>query len=281
MKNNNIKNHPCLTYANELSEICKPLYKLDITYFGYAYINKQSEFSVFNNHAHFLEHYLNNHYYNADIHLANLNQSNNYLILDSIELTKQSKIINDDAVKFGIKHIFSIFENDENGTHCYHFANNSKSNAINQFYINNIDLLELFIHYFHDCINSSTHLKKSYEERFIIDDNPFGFSTNENAISLDHYTQRNQFLRKLSDYNKKISKLVLSPQQEKCVKLLIDGLSAKQISGRLNLSKRTVENYLAKIRQQLGFRNSKEIIVHYKNNIAISRNVSDQTLIKE
>lgn len=276
MKNKHIKNHPCLTHANELRDICKPLHKIDITYFGYAYITKQSEFSVFNNHANFLEHYLLNHYYNADIHLANLNKFNSYLVLDSIELTKQSKLINEDAVKFGIKHIFSIFEKDETGTHCYHFANNSDSHAINQFYINNIDLLKLFIHYFHDCIKSSKQLMKSYEEKFIIDDNPFGFSTDDNASSFEHFEQRNQFLRKLSSYNKRLPKIVLPAQQEKCVKLLVEGLSAKQISDRLNLSRRTVENYLAKIRQQLGFRNSKEIIFYYKNNFDIVREGQDK-----
>lgn len=276
MKNNNIKTHPCLIHADELSEICNPLRKIDITYFGYAHINKQSEFSVFNNHANFLEHYLNNRYYNADIHLANLNEFNSYLVLDAIELTKQSKIINEDAVNFGIKHIFSIFEKDETGTHCYHFANNSASHAINQFYINNVDLLKLFIHYFHDCINNSKQLKKSYDEKFIIDDNPLGFSTNNPAIPLDQLEQRNQFLRKLSNYNKKLPKIILPSQQEKCVKLLVEGLSAKQISDRLNLSRRTVENYLAKIRQLLGFRNSKEIILYYKHNFAISRNGYDE-----
>lgn len=262
---NKISTHPCLQYADELRTICQPLNQINITYFGYAFIDKQGQFSVLNNDPHFLEHYLNKNYYNADIHLAELNQSNNYIVLDSLELTKESKSINDDAMKFGIKHIFSIVEVDQRGTHYYHFANNSQDFSINQFYINNIDLLKLFIKYFHECINSTAHLLQAYNVKFTIDDDSPGFSVNDEATTFDHLSKRNNFIKAINSVNAGISSpsLKLSPQQMKCIKLLTNGLSAKQVAHHLNLSKRTVENYLAKIRYQLGCTNSKEIIAYY------------------
>ncbi len=43
----------------------------------------------------------------------------------------------------------------------------------------------------------------------------------------------------------------LSPQQSACLKLLIEGKNIKEVAGELHLSARTVENYLAMIRDKL------------------------------
>jgi len=48
-----------------------------------------------------------------------------------------------------------------------------------------------------------------------------------------------------------------------CLHLLAMGFSAKEITDQLNLSRRTVESYLAYVRQVYGCRNSKELIAAY------------------
>jgi shikimate kinase len=52
----------------------------------------------------------------------------------------------------------------------------------------------------------------------------------------------------------------LTPQQTLCVKLLVDGMQAKEIARKLNISFRTVEAHIAKSMEITGCSNSKELI---------------------
>lgn len=59
----------------------------------------------------------------------------------------------------------------------------------------------------------------------------------------------------------------LSQQQTKCLILLTDGKSAKQIGLELNLSPRTVETYLQKAMKMIGCSTSKEFISMYHDTV--------------
>jgi DNA-binding CsgD family transcriptional regulator len=258
-----ILTHPSLQYADELKNICQPLNKINISYFGYALIDNEGRFSTLNNHPYFMEHYLSKQYYNADFHLAKDDYFGNYIISDSLELTNLSKKINQDAADFGIKHFFTIIEKDQLGTHYYHFANNSSDSWINQFYINNIDLLKMFIRYFNDCVRASKQISAAYNIKFAIDHDTASFSINDTPDLSGTMKNRSQFLRTLNASENKSPLMALTPQQSKCVKLLVHGLSANEIAQQLNLSRRTVENYLSAVRDNSGCRNSREIIAQY------------------
>ncbi|HFL2714581.1 TPA: shikimate kinase [Legionella pneumophila] len=55
----------------------------------------------------------------------------------------------------------------------------------------------------------------------------------------------------------------LSEQQARCLKLLAQGLSSKQIARELDISFRTVEGVIAKLTEKLGCSSSKELISLY------------------
>lgn len=72
----------------------------------------------------------------------------------------------------------------------------------------------------------------------------------------------------LSVTHKTLKQLVyLTLQQGKCLKLLMQGKSAKSIALEMKLSYRTVEHYLEKLRQILGCKSNKELIVSYIDQI--------------
>lgn len=254
-----LNTHPCFVHASEFKKLCSPLEKIQINYFGYAHLSHEKKLTVMNNHPDFLEHYLQQKYYNADIHLAQLSNKNQYIIVDALELTAQSKLVNEDAKQFGVKHIFTFIECDHRGTHFYHFANQSPSYAINQFYINNLDLLKAFTQYFRAQLQSSEELSRIYEMPLAIDNEIATFSMD--SAQLDYQSAAHQAFLKAINANQ------LSPQQSKCVQLLLQGYAAKQIAAELALSTRTVENYFAHIRKQFGFKNSREIITYFLNRI--------------
>jgi DNA-binding CsgD family transcriptional regulator len=60
-------------------------------------------------------------------------------------------------------------------------------------------------------------------------------------------------------------KIYLSQQQAVCLSFLFQGKSSKFIAYEMNLSQRTVEHYLERIRMVLGCRTSKELISCYLN----------------
>ncbi|MGQ3887783.1 LuxR C-terminal-related transcriptional regulator [Legionella sp. CNM-1927-20] len=59
----------------------------------------------------------------------------------------------------------------------------------------------------------------------------------------------------------KANSLAIYGQQRKCLKYLIQGLSAKEIAKKMNLSHRTIEYYLQILRKKLACRNKAELII--------------------
>lgn len=57
----------------------------------------------------------------------------------------------------------------------------------------------------------------------------------------------------------------LSPQQNRCFLLLMEGKSAKQIAGVMELSPRTVEHYLERLRELLDCHSNRELLASYSH----------------
>lgn len=58
----------------------------------------------------------------------------------------------------------------------------------------------------------------------------------------------------------------LSPQQAICFKHMVQGLSSKEISNEMHVSHRTIEGYIAQMKEKLGCTSSKELIALYHGN---------------
>lgn len=83
--------------------------------------------------------------------------------------------------------------------------------------------------------------------------------------SSDFFTNlppKNSFQQKLIHKSLHVP-IHLSPQQNKCLTYLMQGNSAKQIGTKMNISYRTVEHYLEKIRKILGCHSNKELVSCY------------------
>jgi DNA-binding CsgD family transcriptional regulator len=272
---NYILQHPGLNYADEIAQICSPLEKLNITYFAHIKINSAGEFSGLSNNPAFTEHYLNNKYYNADIHLAE-KKFGDYILWDAMERTKRSEKMHNEAAAFGVQHTFTIIENSKDDTHYYHFANNSDSKSINQFYITHIDILKLYISHFKNSINQAKHLNYAYDHKFNIDNNAEGFSIKDSEILIQNDSSISTFMDLLNTNNaeniqfpfalihKECKKpVILSPQQMKCLQYLIAGNSIKHIGRKMALSPRTIEHYLNAVKKILGCKNNKDLVSSY------------------
>lgn len=273
---NNIRKHPTFSKAEEIKELCRPLRPLNITYFCHVNITNDKKFSAIGNNPEFGEHYLKNRYYNADIHMSDLDYDK-YILWDALDKTGESEKMDQEAAEYGLQHTFTITDKNENGNHFYHFSSSIKNSVINQVYLNNLDLLQKFISYFSEKVSHSKTLSSAYGFQFEVDKEQGGFSLNDQGFLQNMQMSRSEAIEqlglnsiqpaqneRLTLFHKNTNEpLILSIQQSRCLKLLLQGYSSKAIAIKMNISHRTVEHYIENIRKILGCKTSKELIVTY------------------
>jgi DNA-binding CsgD family transcriptional regulator len=240
---NDIKNHPVILNQNDIAELCKPLEKLNITYFGHGVINN-NEFSALCNNADFLQHYLHNKYYNADIHMSNSDIVDNCIVWDSIEKRGKSHKLYQEGTEFGINHTFTIIEKNNQGENFYHFATSHSNESINQTYLANVDLLRLFIMKFNAIVKKNKHLSDAYKIKYKINQNNSGF------IFDNVRTDRDAFIKELI-YNNGIQMSngkMLSTRQLQIFYWLHHGKTIRDISEILGIAEITINKQIADLK---------------------------------
>lgn len=259
---NKILSHPGLQHSQDIVRICSPLKQMNISYFAHVNVNNDGEFSALSNNAAFTEHYLNAEYYNADIHLAGSNKFGRYIIWDMIERCGLSEKMHIDASQFGVRHTFTIIKENPHGKDYYHFATHKPGRSINQVYLANLDLLEIFIEYFKETIHQSKQLVSAYDLKFDIDLNAKGYTVKEASVLNKLQKSRQLFQNSLHAVNQKeyfdatslISpdSFLVSNREWECLQWLIRGKNAPEIAQLLEISKRTVEKHLSNVKTKLG-----------------------------
>ncbi len=252
-----ILKHPSLLHAQDISDICNPLQKLNITHFSHVRIDKKKKFSAIGTNPGFTEHYLNNKYYTADIHMVDENKFGNFFVWDGIEFSGQSGKMCHEAGQFGIHNPFTIIEKHNDGIDYYHFASVSVNKQINQVYLANLDLLHLFIAHFKENINKSRVLKKAYDLTFDLDPNRT-INFEDDSIHYD----RSQFLQSIELKHPRlvIENIRLSKRQSEVLRHVILGKTLKEISQLMNLSERTVRHYFENVKIKLNVFSRSELI---------------------
>lgn len=211
-----------------------------------------------------------------------------FILWDALSFDNKSAILAEEAKAFGVKHVFTIIEKNQNDIDYFHFASNLDSMQINQLYLANIDLLKLFTLHFKENVSNNNALKCGHDLKFGLDE-----TSNEFALKIDesfNNFDRSMFIKNLKQQthpsishknklvlshkitNKPVS---LSNQQEKCLRLLMTGQSAKQIAFNLNISPRTAEHHIAIIKRILGCHNVKELLGFYVSQLRAYGLVND------
>ena len=256
-----IDSHPIFTHADDLQMLCRPLACLGITYFSRVVIHENNAFSALANNPRFVSHYLENQYYNVDIHHAAKDPNNRLILWDSIEIFGKSAQMHHEASSLGVNHTFTIIRSVGSEKHYNHFAIDRPGSQINQIYLTHLDLLEKFAEYFSEQVARSASLRNAHIITF--DDAP----TPQPAFVLPENSQdqRQQFLEILKQQSNNQGNFLevlqsLPPQQFRCLQILMNGASIKEVARQLMLSPRTVEHHLEKIRKSLGVRTNRKLV---------------------
>lgn len=257
------KNTPLYTEHQSIRQICNPLKKIGIHGFIFIRHYQDNTFLDFSNQlewsTYFLSRYLEKKYQPADI-------NNHMFIEDGVSLwtLNPDNIVWQEGQKyFEFGNGISISQNHPQYHDIYCFYARARDQHMNRFYINNLDVLKLFITYFKE--KARDIINKSNKNRFLTPDiyhsNYDDKNPDQSNVCLVKRYMTNQ--QKLSYRSIKEEQGLLTLREMQCLQLCAHGLSAKQIADNLSISNRTVEARIKSARDKLGCKNICELIYKF------------------
>lgn len=264
-----IQKHPTLLHTQDLKNLCKPLEHLGITVFSHLKVFNNNQLTVLCNHPESLVNYVRKKYYEADpcvnIHPEKVDIGE-YLVWDAVNCLGKTKDMIQDSTNLNFRHVFTIIKKEINFTNFYHFGTNIPNSAINQLYINNLDLLDRFITYFNSQITLSKTLLQAYAIPINSEQKtPFDLWDNDEHLACNFQEKRKLFLDSMSIESE--PKLTL--KEKNCAKLLIQGKTAKEIAIEFGLSYRTIEDRISSLKHKFHAKNKADLIVKFLEMMAI------------
>ncbi|MDF1685070.1 MAG: helix-turn-helix transcriptional regulator [Legionellaceae bacterium] len=260
--------------STHVAEITKPLESLGIVGFFYARLYPDGSMANLTSQPEWSEHcfkqLFNGHYQAQDT----TDYCHQYPGISLSALNPHNFVWQDARDRFGYGNSISFCEDNAHFREITCFYSTADNHAINQTYLNELDVLKKFKHYFigqsEVLIQEANRNKVLLPEIILEEKNRLSKTADAQATSFS-----SEIFQNISNTNKKICLLhkntqhpiYLSSQQSRCFNYLMQGKSSKEIARAMNLSHRTVEYYLTLIRKQLGCNSSKELIHSYAHQV--------------
>lgn len=245
-----LNDHHSLTTSIDVKNICRPLYMLGLSYFTVDRIFNDGSRAILTTAPDWIHHYYISQYYTSPLFTKIRNYHGfNYFLWSSLNRYP----IYDAASEFDIDHGITLVFEEEKYVDYYNFGAPKNSQIVTDNYImENIIYLKRFVYYFKD--KAEKLIKKSSTERIIIPEKILDFPIKDNSLALSAIPNYDSFINlthvKKFYLGENFDNTYLTFQELKCIELLIDGKSSKQISTCLNISSRTVETHIANIKEK-------------------------------
>jgi|GEM_PF-2835799 len=227
-------NHIFFNLADEINQLIAPL----SNYFG---LNTFNYHKTFNDDSHirltntpnWYRHYLKNRLYLQSIfELPASNYYRNRIIWSNIDT---HNIIRQESDKFNINYGITLVEPCADGCEFYFLGTSTNDKNVINKYLSNFYLLDKFVANFHNA--GAILFDKA---------NPFRVKANdwqENPLKFNPVNNIDKILFLASIYGYEFTRRELD-----CIPLLLRGYTAKQIGESLNISFRTVEDYINQLK---------------------------------
>lgn len=241
-------NHIAYTACQAISDIIQPFQAFGVRFFVYVKVYSDGSRISLNNNLLWSKFFFENYskYVNGEIfedkenqnkkmsyHLWTLNQANNKLLMDN-------------ESQFGIGNGIDIIVPHDDYTEFFVFASDKNNRGINNFYINNLDILKQSIFYFKD---KGKDLLNQAESSGIIQ------VPTQNKVITNYQDINNQSILDQLQPSRyyltgKYKNEYLTRSEYQCLKLVAKLKSAKEIANELKLSPRTVEVYINNMKEK-------------------------------
>ncbi|MCE3044147.1 LuxR family transcriptional regulator [Legionella sp. 16cNR16C] len=243
------REHPCFSHAQAFTELCEPLKNLGITHFSHVSVSREGRFSFISQNPDFVSHYLENTYFDFDVHRIVPSRDEQYFIRDLQCLTGRTKALQEAFNQHGFGHSFTILRSGNGVVDAYNFATRLGNNVINGQYLEKLDFLKQFLLYFHDKIDTHSDLKKAYGLSLSLQKQNAGFQE-ERPVCKDALIL--PFLERVPVPG---TGSYLTFREYECMCWLARGKTQQEIADILMLSLRTVKAHVGQVRKKMGCEN--------------------------
>lgn len=241
------QNHISFEAENDVKKLLAPLTKLGaINYFCYGVNYPDTSGFSLHTHTGFYQSWFDNQFPLCGFHL-----DTGWYLWDNILPKQQIDVAREFNIGNGIIYIKHL----ENKTEVFSFATKPDSKFVLDFYMNNLNFLKRFSHYF---VQNADNIIQIADKQRILP--PAGMILTDPDKRKKFYNKESlplidRFLQELSyPFN------VLSERESESYRLLIQGFSNTEISQKLGLSTKTVDVYINRIKSKLGCTNRKELV---------------------
>lgn len=248
---NRVQSHPSY---NQMVRFTKPLYDhFGVNHFWYYRITRSGNYSYVGSHAAWNEYCFDQSLLGRFPCLRHPNVLRRGITLMKAGNNEQYKEVQKQAWdKFGINFNLNIFENCAEGIEAFGFGTRFQDHESEERLVNELPLLRYFIKEFRQKHEKLFHL---LEENCVDLSANIGTIFHERPKGIILPLERPLFLRQMGHMITE-----LTPREKDILKLLANGFPASYIKDRLHLSVRTVENYIASIKDKLACYSKVELI---------------------
>lgn len=227
-----VKRHVAYTSANDVTEICKPLFEtVDLNFFGYSKkCVDGSLLTLTTNRESLCNTFQKKYPLDVTKQLSGVHLFESYMTEEMIR----------DEKELGLYSGITIFKQNEAYTEVYFFAAPETNRSVIDFYFNHLDVLEKFIFYFKDKAHSL--IEQAKKERFII---PNYLQDKNNIFTEKSYGEFCELLKSKRVYlNLKSREVMLTRREYEVLLQFTQGRTTKEVAKVLNISPRTAESHL-------------------------------------
>jgi len=223
-----------------------------ITHFAYQRLYSNKEVVFFTTHPTIGELFIERKLYRLAF-AGDINQyTNGYYLFNALPQNEIFDLVHEQGVHHGLIMIKKCLDYCE----LFYFGTLRENYWINNFYLNNIDLLENFISHFKE---TCAHIiQKGGNNRLLYP------SPGRDEILCPPQLQKNfnSATQTCCSYRKNLSAYLslITLREKECTFYLKQGLTCKEIARQMHISHRTVEKHIASLKSKLNCKNQKRLI---------------------
>ncbi|MBS0653081.1 MAG: autoinducer binding domain-containing protein [Verrucomicrobia bacterium] len=223
-----------------------------ISYFTYHRIDKEGKYTVLVDRPDWAEHYVEEKYFLDDPFLREMGVYNSgfCFLEDHGSEERYKRVLKAGSEKFHLDTSVLLIEKRADAVEFFGYCGNRSSCLLDKLYLNHPELLRSFGSYFKAQLNDVLREMEG-EAGFLKELKGEDFFCPELIQPSIKQELQCAYLKGIGKEQDVLRAGLLSQREKECLKMLIQGKSAKETAAALNLSSRTVESYLENAKNKL------------------------------
>lgn len=269
-----------ISLSAHIQPLMEPLELLKVDFLRYDRIFSDGGRFSLCSHVDWLLHYYQQRYYEISKFARHPTSYSNQIVFWDFKDESHPSVdvqAQDAQKNFNIRFVLSEVKELSDGLEIFHFGSSNNTRLVSHKLLENLDLVERYIHYFRVYILA---IEAEMRDNRILNEY---FKRKENeqdiaAFQVDHQLIREKFLDAtpldVIILGGQYTGVTITHKEAKCLRLAINGFTMKESSGILHMSDRTVENHLNSLRNKLNINTKKQLIELFETDKYLKRALS-------